>query len=226
MRLIVAVHILAGSLALVFGFLALFARKGGTIHRKSGLLFVGAMGLMLFLAVPIGIDRGKDIGLGVAFVAYLMITAVASVRDPVPGSRWRQGAGAAFALAACALYLAAGLEAVALGGARDGVFAPVLFIFALVALLAAVGDWRVIRNGPLTGGRRLARHLWRMCYSFYVATGSFFLGQADELPEMLRLWPLLFLLAFLPLLAMAYWLWRVRRRSLSGAIFRLAADAA
>lgn len=37
------VHILAGALALVFGYLALYATKGATLHRKSGILFVYAM---------------------------------------------------------------------------------------------------------------------------------------------------------------------------------------
>jgi hypothetical protein len=83
---------------------------------------------------------------------------------------------------------------------------------ALVLLLGAAGDVRVLRSGPLTGTRRLARHLWRMCYAMFTATGSFFLGQAKVIPEPLRFGPLLLVLAFLPLPAMFYWLWRVRRR--------------
>ena len=37
------VHILAGGLALVFGYVALYAAKGATLHRKSGMLSVYAM---------------------------------------------------------------------------------------------------------------------------------------------------------------------------------------
>jgi uncharacterized membrane protein len=37
------VHILAGGLGLVSGYVALSAAKGGTLHRKSGMLFVWAM---------------------------------------------------------------------------------------------------------------------------------------------------------------------------------------
>ena len=36
-------HILAGVLALVFGYVALYATKGATLHRRSGMLFVYAM---------------------------------------------------------------------------------------------------------------------------------------------------------------------------------------
>ena len=83
---------------------------------------------------------------------------------------------------------------------------------ALVLLLCAAGDLRVLRSGPPAGTRRLARHLWRMCYAMFTATGSFFLGQAKVIPEALRVTPVLLVLAFLPLPAMFYWLWRVRRR--------------
>ncbi|HEU0014094.1 MAG TPA: hypothetical protein VFQ45_10445, partial [Longimicrobium sp.] len=77
---------------------------------------------------------------------------------------------------------------------------------------------------------RLARHLWRMCWAMWIATGSFFLGQADELPERLRVWPALIFLAVVPLLAMLYWLVRIRirrpLRGVTGASLRAAALAA
>ena len=38
--MILPVHIVAGVLALVFGYVALYATKGATLHRKSGMLFV------------------------------------------------------------------------------------------------------------------------------------------------------------------------------------------
>ena len=41
--LILPVHILAGGLALLFGYVALSVAKGATLHRRSGMLFVYAM---------------------------------------------------------------------------------------------------------------------------------------------------------------------------------------
>ncbi|MGH7493681.1 MAG: hypothetical protein ACREOO_14990 [bacterium] len=49
-----------------------------------------------------------------------------------------------------------------------------------------------------------------MCFALFIASGSFFLGQADEIPEPLRIPALLAILALAPLLVMLYWLWRVR----------------
>ena len=47
------IHILAASLALVSGAVAMFARKGGTLHRQSGIVFVVAMLVMASSAVLI-----------------------------------------------------------------------------------------------------------------------------------------------------------------------------
>ncbi len=46
MPTVLPIHIAGGVLALVFGYVALFAAKGGTLQRKSGMLFVGAMIVM------------------------------------------------------------------------------------------------------------------------------------------------------------------------------------
>ena len=43
MKGMVLVHVFAGGLALLFGFAALTAAKGATLHRRSGMLFVYAM---------------------------------------------------------------------------------------------------------------------------------------------------------------------------------------
>jgi hypothetical protein len=49
-----------------------------------------------------------------------------------------------------------------------------------------------------------------MCFAFFIATGSFFLGQQDVLPRAVRGSPILFLLAFAPFAIMAFWLVRLR----------------
>jgi hypothetical protein len=49
-----------------------------------------------------------------------------------------------------------------------------------------------------------------MCFAFFIATGSFFLGQQDVLPQAVRGSPILFVLAFAPFAVMAFWLVRLR----------------
>ena len=43
------IHILGGALALILGAVALLARKGARLHRRSGQLFVCAMVVMGFI---------------------------------------------------------------------------------------------------------------------------------------------------------------------------------
>jgi hypothetical protein len=90
--------------------------------------------------------------------------------------------------------------------------AGMMFFMATIILLAAVGDARMIRAGGVQGTRRVARHLWRMCFGLFIASGSFFLGQMKFIPEPVRIVPLLLVLAVSPLVVLLYWMWRVRLR--------------
>ena len=55
-----------------------------------------------------------------------------------------------------------------------------------------------------------------MCFAFFIATGSFFLGQQDVLPSAVRGSPILFVLAFAPFAVMAFWLVRLRFAKMVG----------
>lgn len=92
-------------------------------------------------------------------------------------------------------------------------------MFGVVGLLASVGDVRMIRSGALAGARRLARHLWRMSFALFIASISFFIGQAKVFPKPVRIPGLLALPVLAVLVTMFYWLWRVRvRQSLRGIV--------
>jgi len=213
------IHIAAGALALVSGFLALAVAKGARVHRKSGLVFVGAMVVMgLSGAVIAALTGVLGSVFGGLLAAYLVVTGFTTVRPLGAGSRWLDLGGMAVAFVIGLVTVAGVIETLAAGAfARNGVPVPMSLFMGSIALLAGVGDLRILCSGPLRGARRIARHLWRMCFALFVASGSFFLGQADEIPEPLRVYPVLTLLAVLPLLALLYWLWRIRfRRSLRG----------
>jgi uncharacterized membrane protein len=217
---VLVVHITAGSLALATGYVALFAGKGGSVHRRNGRFFVYAMAVMGVTATLIALARGikGSVG-GGPFVLYFVVTAVATVRPRGAASRWIEVSGLVIAGVLAVANFMLGMEAVRLGGVRDGVPAGMTFSLAAVLPFAAIGDIRVMRFGSLTGARRIARHLWRMCFAMFIAAGSFFLGQADEFPQALRHPALIVPPAIAPLIALIYWMWRVRvRRSLRGMV--------
>jgi uncharacterized membrane protein len=217
MQIALLVHIVGGSLGLVAGAVALFAMKGARLHRKSGMVFVYAMLTLSLTGVGIAASRrggGWEASvIGGLLTAYLVITALTTVRSPFTGSRWVDRGATLLALAVGLTSVAVAVDMLAGGETqRGGIPVPMFLIHGSVALLGSAGDLRVMRAGGIQGARRLARHLWRMCFALWIASGSFFLGQADELPASLRIPALLGILAFLPFVAMLYWLWRVRIR--------------
>jgi membrane protein DedA with SNARE-associated domain len=52
-----------------------------------------------------------------------------------------------------------------------------------------------------------------MCFALWIAAGSFFIGQARTFPEALRNPLVMFVPPLIPLLAMAWWAWRLRSRN-------------
>jgi uncharacterized membrane protein len=208
---LVPFHVTAGVVAIVAGFVALYAFKGGTLHRKSGTIFAYAMLVMSLSGAVMAVGRaGAAINIPAGLVtAYLVITSLATVRPRSSGSQRLDRAAmvAAFTIGAGSLLVAIG------GGARGGMAFP-LVMFGVVALFAGEGDRRMIRAGGLKGASRLRRHLWRMCTALFIAAGSFFLGPVRRIPEPLRM-PALRLIPLVVLVTMAYWLWRYRRKRIS-----------
>ena len=216
MPILLPVHIAAGSVGIVAGATALFSLKGGMRHRRTGLIFVVAMIVMASMATALSLWPPVNPGnvLQALLVCYQVVSARYAVR---PHDAVRARVDVALMLLGfgiAASHTTLGFLALE-RGTVGGYDAPVFFVFGSIALLAALGDARMLRGGELRGPRRIARHLWRMCFALFIANASFFLGQADEFPQWLRIRPLLAALALFPLALMGYWLWRVRaRRSL------------
>ncbi|HUQ84469.1 MAG TPA: hypothetical protein VM076_25165 [Gemmatimonadaceae bacterium] len=211
--LALAFHFGTGLVAIVAGFLGLAVRKGGQWHRRSGLAFVYSMIATGITAFGIAIYEGRLSNTGGVLIVYLVFTAYTAVRPVAGAGRGVDIGFMVFALGFSAAMFARGYTALGRPGRQiEGVPAGMMLFLATVTLLAAVGDARMIRAGGLQGARRLARHLWRMCFSLFIATGSFFLGQMKFVPERIRSLPLLFVLALSPLALLLYWMWRVRLR--------------
>ena len=223
MRMLYLTHIVAGGLGLATGYLALYAVKGGGLHRRSGMLFVVAMLTMCTAGMILAATRG-GVWTGINFragllTAYLVFTSLTTVRPLANGGRIVDIGAMLVALGVGAISLTLGFEALGNGGTRNGVPAFPFFLFGVVGLVAGAGDARMLRSGALRGSMRIARHLWRMSFALFIAAMSFFLGQAKVFPKPMRIYPLLALPVLAVLVTMLYWLWRVRfKRSLRGMV--------
>jgi uncharacterized membrane protein len=218
MQILLPIHIAAGGLAIVLGAVALAVKKGGTLHRRSGLLFVCAMLVMGLSGSILGFLKSPtDPNVTAVFpVAYFVGTALTTVRPASPWTR-RINVGA---LAVAVVFALGSFDKTVKafnspGHSLNGVPFLMHFFFAILFMVAAIGDLRIMRFGMPRGGPRLARHLWRMCFALFIAAGSFFSIRervAKVLPEPFTTGPMRALPILLLFGAMFYWLWRVRSR--------------
>jgi hypothetical protein len=141
---------------------------------------------------------------------YLVITGMTTVRATNLWSRRLDIAAMLTGFGIGMACIALGVMAIGVGGPGAGMAYP-LFMFAAVALSAGEGDRRMIRAGSLPGAARLPRHLWRMCFALFVASIAFYLGEG-RLPEALNTPAFRAFGVLLPIVAMLFWRWRLRRR--------------
>src|SRR3954447_16539383 len=133
--MLLAIHIAAGGLAIILGTVALSVKKGGTFHRRAGLLFVSAMLVMGTSASILGFRKSPTDGNVFAgfMVAYFVCTALTTVR---PVSTWTRS------INVTALFIALGLATLdVLGGIKafnsprgvlEGVPFQMLFFLAVI----------------------------------------------------------------------------------------------
>jgi hypothetical protein len=217
--MLLPIHIAAAAVGLIAGTIALTVAKGGRLHRRSGLMFVSAIVVMCGAAVAMAVVKGQAINVIAGLLtAYLATTAMITVRPPATASRLRDIALMLMALVLGLVTMTAGFAAVA--SPTRGLlglppFPPGLFLFGVLALSGATGDFRIMRSGALRGAPRLSRHVWRMSMALWITVISFFSIRARVaavLPAMFTTPVMRSLPPVLVLAAMLYWLWKVRFR--------------
>jgi uncharacterized membrane protein len=218
-------HICAGTFGLLSGTAAICFRKGSRRHVLAGRVFVASMLTMAVLAVYLAVVRHQPSNIsGGIFTFYLIVTALLTARR-------RNGETSRFdwfvlliPLVLGGLTWTNGLRVVLSGASsQDGVPVGMTFFLGSVMLLAATGDARMLLGGGVRGAKRIARHLWRMCFGLFIAAGSFFMGPSNRPLRLLsavglgqHLSPALFgttlylILTLLPLVLLIFWLVRVR----------------
>lgn len=209
---ILLLHVSGGLVGLLSGAAAMTFRKGSRWHQTAGQVFVASMLVMSAAATWLAIMKHQSGNiLGGIFSFYLVLTAwlTARRRDAKPGI---------FDMAALFLMAPIGVAVLTEGAKKalgiippDGVPTGMNFFLGTIILLAVAGDIRMIRRGGIFGRPRILRHLWRMCFGFFVATGSFFLSQIFKLfPALKSAQTVLIVPAILPLILLIFWLVRVR----------------
>ena len=217
---VLALHICGGLVGLSSGALAMIFRKGSRWHGFAGDVFVVSMLTLAATGAYIGFTRSESTNVIMGVLTFYLVTtgwATARRRGETifTGSKGRRNTvifdGAALGLA---LFFGIGLitfgiEAVKSStGLKDGYPPALYFPFGIIALLAALGDIRMMARG-IAGPHRIARHLWRMCMALFIASASFFLGQQRVFPASWRGSPAFYGPPLLSLILLIFWLVRV-----------------
>ena len=212
MRLpILIFHISGGVLGMLAGAAAMLFRKGSDRHRVAGDVFVISMLCMATAGAYLAFMKHQTGNVfGGMLTIYMVATAWAAGRRREGGLGILDWGGFLFALAIGVLSVLHGVAKIAGHAPEDGVPAGMDLFMGSVMLLASAGDLRMLLRGGIAGNERVSRHLWRMCFGWFIATGSFFLGQQQVFPAALRRTNLLFVPAILPLILLIFWLVRVR----------------
>ncbi|GJL97824.1 MAG: hypothetical protein DHS20C06_16410 [Hyphobacterium sp.] len=202
-ELLGTLHFWIGCGAIIAGFAAFAARKGKNLHRKAGTLFVVAMGLLAISGLWLSLAREILFTVFLSAISFhALITGWAAAKSRFVLCRWISRlaplASGLIVLGAAAGGMIAGASP---DGALDGLPPAAFYGLALVsAVLCGLDIHYALISAPALRAR-LTRHVWRMGFSFFLATGIFFFGNNHVLPEILRTpWFLA-----LPVLAVVVW---------------------
>lgn len=206
-------HISMGLIALASGGASMVLTKGSRAHARTGTVFFLAMMVMAgsgaTLAAFISPNAGNVMGGLIAL--YLTLTAWTTVwREPRRTGRLEVAGALLGALTALVGLRWALLAAATPARTLDGYGYPLYLSFGGVALIGTLLDMRMIVHGGFGGVQRTTRHLTRMCLAMFMATASFFLGQAKLFPTEVRQSGVLRIPVFLVIAGTLYALARVR----------------
>jgi hypothetical protein len=189
MPILMIIHVLAGTIAVLSGASALFVHKGQSLHRAAGNLFFFSMsvsaiaGAIVAIQIPLRITVITGL-----FTFYLILTSWLTVKIQSQNALIINILNLVFAAAIAYLGITAGLSALEKpDGLLNGYSALSYFLLAGLAAFCATLDGVMIWLRGHSGAHRIARHLWRMCIALYFAVGSLFTGPGAQIfPESLQ----------------------------------------
>ena len=179
---ILVLHVCAGTVGLLSGTAAMFFRKGSPRHVQAGKVFVASMLFMAVGAVYLGIVKNQPSNIGGGIITFYLIgTGWLTARRSEGKTSRMDWIALLIPLTVGILTWVNGIAVLRSGAtSQNGVPVGMSFFMGSICLLAAAGDVRMLLRGGVFGVRRIARHLWRMCFRLFIAAGSFFMGPSNR----------------------------------------------
>ena len=159
MDILLSIHILAGTIALLCAALAVSSEKGKKFHVLSGRTYFWCMVGIFLTAIPMSIINSNT---------FLFLIAIFSFYLAFAGMRFaknRKGIATTIDWIAVSLMILSGLGMWALAITyfiSDNSQYITLLVFGFIALALGYGDYRSHKNKAATGKERIAKHLTNM----------------------------------------------------------------
>ena len=159
MGILLSIHILAGTIALLCAALAVSSEKGKKFHVLSGRTYFWCMVGIFLTAIPMSIINSST---------FLFLIAIFSFYLAFAGMRFaknRKGIATTIDWIAVSLMILSGLGMWALAITyfiSDNSQYITLLVFGFIALALGYGDYRSHKNKAATGKERIAKHLTNM----------------------------------------------------------------
>ncbi len=159
MGILLSIHILAGTIALLCAALAVSSEKGKKFHVLSGRTYFWCMVGIFLTAIPMSIINSNT---------FLFLIAIFSFYLAFAGMRFaknRKGIATTIDWIAVSLMILSGLGMWALAITyfiSDNSQYITLLVFGFIALALGYRDYRSHKNKTATGKERIAKHLTNM----------------------------------------------------------------
>ena len=186
MQILLPIHILAGTIALLCAALTVLSEKGKRVHVLSGKAYFWGMATIFLTAIPMSIISSN---------VFLFLVAIFSFYLAFAGMRFaknRTGIAATSDWLAVSFLGLSGLGMLILAAiyfANDNSRYIVLLVFGFLAIALGYGDLTSYINKTATGKERISRHLTNMLGGT-IAVVTAFLVTAVELKPAWVLWVL------------------------------------
>jgi len=159
MQILLPIHILAGTIALVSALLAVLTEKGKRLHVISGRTYFFSMTAVFFTAIPMSmINRNIFLFLIAIFSFYLAFAGMRFARN-------KAGIAATLDWIAVSSVILSGLGMWILAGIyflNGDTQYIVLLVFGFLAITLGYADLRSYKNNSIKGKERISRHLTSM----------------------------------------------------------------
>jgi len=185
-QILLPIHILAGTIALLCAALTVLSEKGKRVHVLSGKAYFWGMATIFLTAIPMSIISSN---------VFLFLVAIFSFYLAFAGMRFaknKTGIAATSDWLAVSFMGLSGLGMLILAAiyfANDNSRYIVLLVFGFLAIALGYGDLTSYINKTATGKERISRHLTNM-FGGTIAVVTAFLVTAVELEPAWVLWVL------------------------------------